>query len=213
MKILVIEDQTMMRDFLAAACVSGFAYGKIGQASDGASALAACAKLIPDLMLLDLALPDCDGLDLLPRLRELAPQSKVIVLSAHTDEVTLHRALKANVNGFIDKYSHPAVVLREAIETVMSGRQYLTQRVQQARAAIWADTSAATKIFTDREQDVLHFIGEGLSNGEIAAKLSVSEFTVSNHRCNIMNKLGIHSTPRLIHYAIEKGFTRLHAAY
>ena len=213
MNILVIEDQTMMRDFLALACASGFASGAIDQASDGASALSAVAVRVPDLILLDLALPDCDGLDLLPRLKDLAPQAKVIVLSAHTDEVTLHRALKANVNGFIDKYSHPAIVLRDAIETVMAGRQYLSERVQNARAAIRADVDAATKIFTDREQDVLRFIGEGLSNGEIATKLAVSEFTVSNHRCNIMNKLGIHSTPRLIHYAIEKGFIRLHPAY
>lgn len=202
----------MMRDFLALACAAGFATGRIDQASDGATALAAVQANSPDLILLDLALPDCDGLDLLPRIRELAPQAKMIVLTAHTDEVTLHRALKANVNGFIDKYSHPGVVLREAIETVMAGRQYLSERVQEARAAIRADGGAATKIFTDREQDVLRWIGEGLSNGEIATKLAVSEFTVSNHRCNIMNKLGIHSTPRLIHYAIEKGFTRLHPA-
>lgn len=210
MNILVVEDQTMMRDFLALACATGFASGQIDQACDGASALAATQARSPDLILLDLALPDCDGLDLLPKLRELAPQAKMIVLTAHTDEVTLHRALKANVNGFIDKYSHPGVVLREAIDTVMAGRQYLSERVQEARAAIRADGGAATKIFTDREQDVLRLIGEGLSNGEIAGKLEVSEFTVSNHRCNIMNKLGIHSTPRLIHYAIEKGFTRLH---
>ena len=200
----------MMRDFLALACASGLRGREIGQASDGAAAVAECLKLRPDLILLDLALPDCDGLDLLPRLRALAPQSKVIILSAHTDEVTLHRALRANVNGFIDKYSQPMMALQEAIATVMSGRQYLSRGVQEARAAIRTDPDAATKIFTEREQEVLRFIGEGLSNGEIAAKLEVSESTVSNHRCNIMNKLGIHSTPRLIHYAIEKGFTRLH---
>ena len=91
----------------------------------------------------------------------------------------------------------------------LAGRRYLSSAVQRLRANLRADPAAFDKILSDREQAVLRLVGEGLDNDAVAARLKISPSTAKNHRLNIMAKLDLHSTPQLIRYAIEKGFTRL----
>lgn len=209
MTILVVEDQTMVRELLAQACAQAAPSAAVSTAGLGAAALAECRRAPPDLVILDLFLPDCDGLDLLRELFALAPAARVIALSSHIDEFTLHRALGSNVHGLLDKNEQPVKVLREAIDAVMAGRQYFSSVVQRLRASLRADPNAFDKILSEREQEALRFIGEGLANEEIARQLRISVRTAKNHRANIMLKLGLHNTPQLIRYAIEKGFTRI----
>ena len=209
-KLLIVEDQTMVRELLAIACRQALPRAEVRVAGSAQGALEECAKAAPDLVLLDLVLPDGDGLALLPEIFARAPRARVIALSSHIDEVTLHRALGSRVHGIIDKNEQPIKVLGDAIETVMGGGQYLSSAVQRLRASLRADPNAFDKILSDREQEALRLIGEGMSNDEVAAKLGISANTAKNHRLNIMAKLGIHSTPQLIRYAIEKGFTRVH---
>lgn len=202
----------MIRDLLVQACISAFAPEQVGQASDGASARTQCRGVCPDLIILDLELPDCDGLDLLPDLRELAPAAKVIALSSHIDEVTVHRVLQAQIDGFVDKNGQPVDALREAVRVVMEGRQFLSPAVQGVRRALREAPEAFPKLLSDREQEILGLIGHGYTNGEIAERVGLRAVTVQTHRCNIMAKLDIHSTSHLIRYAIEKGFTRVRPA-
>ncbi len=211
-KIVVIEDQTMIRDLLVWACRSAFSPKSIGQASDAAGALKECAQINPDLIILDLELPDRDGLELLPELRRLAPSAKVIALSAHTDEVTVHRVLQSQIEGFVDKNGQPMDILRDAVTTVMEGRRYLSPVVREVWKRLRDAPAAFNKLLSDREQEVLALVGRGYTNTEIADQLGLRVITVQNHRCNIMAKLGIHSTSHLIRYATEKGFTRLRSA-
>jgi DNA-binding NarL/FixJ family response regulator len=211
-KILIIEDQVMIRDFLVMACSAELEVEQIGQAHDSTSAISECRQLKPDLILLDLELPGADGLDLLPELQKTAPGSRVIALSSHTDDFTLHRVLRSNLNGFIDKNGQSMKVLPEAVDAVMSGRQFYSPVVHQVLTKLRRDPNAFDKLLSEREQAVLGQIGLGLSNSEIAEQLGISAQTVSNHRHNIMNKIGVHGTPRLIRYAIEKGFTRIRQA-
>jgi DNA-binding NarL/FixJ family response regulator len=199
----------MIRELLVWACQSAFKPKVIGQAMDGAGALAECRKVAPDLIILDLELPDGDGLDLLPELRKAAPGARVIALSSHTDDVTVHRVLQSQIEGFVDKNGQPMDILREAVATVMQGRRYLSPVVREVWTRLREEPAAFNKLLSDREQEVLVLIGRGYTNTEIAEQLELRAITVQNHRCNIMAKLGLHSTSHLIRYATEKGFTRL----
>jgi two-component system response regulator NreC len=207
--VLVLEDQTMVRELLALACAQALPKAHVDAAGTRAAALALAKKSPPDLVLLDLVLPDGDGLDLLPEIFAAAPAAKVIALSSHIDEFTLHRALNSRVHGILDKNEQPVRILREAIAAVLDGRQYISSYVQRLRASVRADPTAFDKILSAREQEVLRLIGEGLNNEQVAARLKISASTAKNHRLNIMAKLDMHSTPQLIRYAIEKGFTRI----
>ena len=199
----------MIRDLLVWACQSTFSKAEVEQAADGAGALERCRAGRPDLVILDLELPDGDGLDLLPELRNLAPGAKIVVLSSHTDEVTVHRVMQTHVEGFVDKNSQPLEMLREAVQTVMDGRRYLSPVVREVWGRLRDEPAAFTKILSEREQEILGLIGRGLTNSEIAEHFGLRTVTVQNHRCNIMCRLDIHSTSHLIRYANEKGFTRL----
>ncbi|MBL9215483.1 MAG: response regulator transcription factor [Opitutaceae bacterium] len=209
MTVLVIEDQTMVRELLTLACLQALPKARLHAAGTCAEALAQCRRDPPDLVILDLVLPDGDGLDLLPDILAGAPAAKVIALSSHIDEFTLHRALSSRVHGILDKNEQPVRILREAITTVLAGGQYVSSFVQRLKASVRANPAAFAKILSEREQGVLRLIGEGLTNDQIAVRLGISTSTAKNHRLNIMAKLDMHSTPQLIRYAIEKGFTRI----
>ena len=201
----------MVRDLLVWACKSTFTPEVIEYACEASEALERCRTVVPDLILLDLELPDRDGLDVLPELRKLAPGAKVIALSSHTDEVTVHRILQAHIEGFVDKNGQPMAILRDAVKTVMDGRRYLSPVVRDVWQRLRDQPGAFNKLLSDREQEILALIGRGYTNTEIAERLGLRAITVQNHRCNIMAKLDIHSTAHLIRYATEKGFTRLRA--
>lgn len=206
---LVVEDQTMVRELLVIACSQALPMAQVRSVGTCRAALASCRNQPPDLVILDLVLPDGDGLDLLPDLLALAPTAKVIALSSHIDEFTVHRALKSRVQGILDKNEQSVRTLGEAITTVLEGRNYFSSLVQRLKTSARNDPVAFDKILSAREQEVLRSIGEGLTNEQIAQRLAISMSTAKHHRLSIMAKLDIHSTPQLIHYAIEKGFTRV----
>ncbi len=208
MKIVVIEDHKLVRDMLVLTCGNVAGGAEVRGAANGHDGVALCGEFQPDLVFLDLALPDGDGIDFLPRIRAACPSTKVIALTSHPDEFTIHRALRAQVNGFVDKNDQPLEVLKEAIVTVMEGRWYLSAAAQRVRMTMREDPADFSKVLSEHEQRLLGLIGVGLSNEEVARKLGISAGTVKIHRINIMNKLGIHSTPHLMLYALEKGFTR-----
>lgn len=201
----------MMRDLLAGACQSAFKPAEVGQAADGKAALDQCRALGPDLVILDLELPDRDGLDLLGELRKAAPRARIVALSSHTDDVTVHRVLQSGIEGFVDKTGQPMEALREAVATVMEGRRYLSPVIRDVWKRLREEPAAFNKLLSDREQEVLVLVGRGYTNSEIAKEMGLSPNTIQNHRCSIMSKLGLHSSSHLIRYATEKGFTRLRA--
>jgi len=212
MKIVVIEDHQLVRDMFVASCSSIVPGAAVSGASTGAQGIELCAQVQPDLVFLDLVLPDSDGIDLVETIFSTAPRTRVIALTSHSDEFTLHRALRANVHGFIDKNEQPLGLLSEAIATVMAGRPYFSSVVQRLRASLRNDPAAFNKVLSDREQELLQLFGEGLSNEEVADRVKLTPGTVKLHRRNIMSKLGVHSTPQLMRYALEKGFTRIRRA-
>jgi two-component system response regulator NreC len=208
MKIAVIEDHTLMRDLLVTACRNIIAGAEVSGARDGGTGLALCRTMQPDTVLLDLALPDRNGLDLLDELLASSPHSKVIGMSGYTDEFTLHRAMHSALHGFVDKNEQTIESLAQAIHAVHHGRRYLSELMQAAHLSLRNNPVSFDKILSDREQDLLCRFGHGLTNAEVAQELGLSELTVRNHRCRLMTKLDLRTSPELMRYAMEKGFAR-----
>jgi DNA-binding NarL/FixJ family response regulator len=207
--VLIVEDHALVREFLAKECAQilpGFAVHAAGTA---AAALESCRQHPPSLVILDLVLPDGDGLDLASPIAKLSPEVKIVALSSHIDEVTVHRAARCSIQALLDKNEQPIAVLRLAIDAVLAGRSYLSPAAQRLKAHSRADPLAFAKLLSEREQEALRLIGEGLDNPAVAARLGIEPGTAKRHRLKIMAKLGIHSTPGLIRYALEKGFTRV----
>lgn len=198
----------MVRDLLAEACRRSVHEAQVRDCGRGSEGREICRSWHPDLVLLDLGLPDVDGLELVPQLQALVKGMRIIVLSSYTDECTVHRAQQACVHGFLDKNEQPLGVLAEAVSEVMNGRLYLSPSARRMRAMLRTDPTAFNKVLSDREQQLLGLFGLGMGNEEIASRHGLSVHTVKIHRRNIMGKLGLHSTPQLIRYAIEKGFVR-----
>jgi len=207
--VLVVEDHALVRELLGSACAQALPAATIQLAGTRAATLALCRNQPPDLVILDLVLPDGDGLDLVAEIFALAASARIIVLSSHIDEFTLQRAFSSRVHGILDKNEQPVRILHEAIATVMDGRRYVSSAVQRLKASLHADPAAFDKILSAREQSVLRLVGEGLTNSEIAQRLGIGVGTAKLHRLHLMAKLNLHSTPQLIRYAVERGFTRI----
>jgi DNA-binding NarL/FixJ family response regulator len=208
-KIAVIEDHALMRQLLIKACEEAMPGSVISGARNAESGLDLCRTSKPDVIILDLALPDRDGLDVLDEILAATPNSRVIGISGYTDEFTLHRAIHSKLHGFVDKNEQTIEHLAAAIHAVMRGERYLSPAARRARLTLRNDQVAFDKILSVREQDLLRLFGRGLTNEEIAAEVNLSDLTVRNHRCRIMAKLGVRTSAELIRYALEKGFTRM----
>jgi DNA-binding NarL/FixJ family response regulator len=209
MKLVVIEDQVMVRDLIVQLCREHFPAAEVAHANDGRTGIALCDRLKPQIALLDLDLPDGDGLDRIGEIRAHSPGTKIIVITSHSDDYAIHRSLEANVAAFVDKCSLPIEAVGDAIAEVAAGRTFFSPVVQRAKTRLVRDPHAFTKLLSLREQEVLRLLGEGFRNETVAERLNVSPKTILSYRRNIMMKLGVHSTPELIRYAFKKGFTRL----
>lgn len=212
LNILVIEDHALMRDLLIKACESAMQGAAVAGARLAALGLEACRLTQPDIIILDLALPDRDGLDLLDDLLAASRNSKVIGITGYTDEYTLHRAMHSKLHGFVDKNEQTVEALAEAIRSVLKGQRYLPPAVHAMNLSLRNNPASFDKILSSREQSLLGLFGRGLTNGQVAAEVGLSELTVRNHRCRLMAKLNFRTSPELIRYALEKGFTRPRSA-
>ena len=211
MKIVLIEDQTMFRDLLKKICREHFHLAVVGEAGDAATGLALCRSRRPDMVLLDLNLPDRDGVSIAEELRAEDPEIRILALSSECDDYTLHRMFKSGVHGYVDKNRQSVDMLKQAIDEVMHGRVFFAEVAQQARWRLREEPMAFPKVLSDREQQLLSMLGGGLSDEEVARDLQLSRHTVQLHRRHIMGKLDLHRTPDLIRYAVSKGFSKLNS--
>lgn len=210
-RVLVADDHPVVRKGISACLAQQPHIQVVGEAGDGEEAFAKVMELEPDVVLMDLQMPGVSGLQATQRLRRTKAKTRVLVLSAHQLTDTLPTLLQAGARGYVLK-DCPADELTRAIETVSEGQVYFSPEI--ARLAlnqiVRGPRDGNTKEqLTEREQEVLMHIAEGLSNKEIAARLGLGVRTVETHREHIMRKLQIHSVAGLTKYAIAHGLVSL----
>lgn len=206
-RVVIVEDQRLMAEFLQFHC-RDLGLDVVKCATTYQDGLSSVRVERPDLVLLDISLPDGDGLELARIVIAEMPRIRVLAVSSHYDPWTMLQVQRIGIHGFVDKTDQRPEVLTEAIQAVMAGRVYYTPVVNQSSAAIRRDPKSFIRVLSDYETRILAMIGESFSDEEIAAALNVSSTTVQSRRRDIMKKLDIHSTPKLIHYAIVSGLTR-----
>jgi DNA-binding NarL/FixJ family response regulator len=212
-RVLLADDQRVVREGLA--LLLGLLPGieVLGTASDGEEALALAAELQPDVVLMDLRMPRCDGVEATRRLREISPDSKVIVLTTYADDRSVVEAMRAGARGFLTKDAG-ADEIQRAIAAVTRGGAAIDPSVQHhlvdafVAAPPAGEPAAAPALpdgLTPREAEVLSLIAEGLSNTEIGARLVVSEATVKSHINHIFTKTGVRDRAQAVTYAYRHG--------
>jgi DNA-binding NarL/FixJ family response regulator len=210
LRLLVVDDHPVVRKGISSCLARHPDFEVVAEAGDGQAALAKARELAPDVVLMDLDLPEMDGLAVTEILRREQPGVKVLILSMHSSSDCVIRILKAGARGYVLKGASPEELV-QAIQTVAAGRTCFSPEV--ARLALdqfveGVGEKAAGRL-TVREREVLVQIAEGLSNKEIAGRLNVGVRTVETHRGRIMRKLNIHSIAGLTKYAVGKGLVAL----
>jgi len=212
-KILIADDHKLFRDGLKTLINKHPEIEVVGEAEDGLSAVALAQKLKPDVVLMDISMPDLNGIEATRKILSERPEIKIIILSMHFDRRFVTEALKAGALGYLLKDS-TVEELVQTIHAVKSDQIYLSDKINDVvikdyiKMAKSAESSAYT-VLSAREREVLQLLAEGKATKEIAAKLNVSVKTIETHRKQIMNKLNIHSIAELTKYAIREGLTQL----
>ena len=203
-RILLADDHVVVRQGLRA-LLEQAGMVVIGEASDGQEALRSAHEQSPDVAVLDIAMPHLNGLETARRLREALPQTKIVLLTMHTEDPYVLEALQAGAVGYVLK-TQAAVDIVQAIRDVLQGGIYLSPRVSRAVVTAYLTRShLPPDPLTSREREILQLIAEGQTTKEIASRLGLSVKTVESHRINLMRKLDIHETATLVRYAIRRG--------
>jgi DNA-binding NarL/FixJ family response regulator len=206
---IIIEDQKLFADFLAG-CFRDWGMEVLLNTPWGTEGLAALGQKRPDLLMLDFSLPDIDGLEIARQV--LTDRTKagmrVVGISSHCDPWTMLQVQKLGLHGFVDKMDQNAEGLHEALVSVLNGNVFYTRVVTESSARLRQDPRAFNRVLSDYELKILGMIGRAMTDEEVAQALSISPATMQSRRRDIMKKLDIHTTPKLIHYAIVNGLTR-----
>jgi len=218
--LLIVDDHPLFRRGVRSLVEASPGLRVAGEAGTAAEALRLAAELRPDLVLLDLSLPDMGGVDLLAELRGLCPDAAVVILSMHSTMDMVAASFSAGARGYMVKDS-AGERLTQALEAVLRGEQYLDSAIspQVIRKLMdYADrkgrlTSSSYDALTRREQQILRLLAGGESPQAIAQALFVTRKTVENHRANIMAKLGLKTPLDLVRYAIGKGLVDVEEAF
>lgn len=210
--ILIVDDHPLFREGLKSLIVRNSGFQVIGEAGSGSVALQMLEDLKPDLVVMDISLPDKSGIDVTRSIRSMLPGTRVVIISMHSKIEYITEAFQAGASGYVVKES-ASERLVQGLEAVSKGEYYLDSFLSQSvvkrlmefpeRDAKIRDESYSA--LTAREQQVMRMLAEGLSTKEIASSLFISPKTVENHRSSIMDKLNLHSTLELVRFAARLG--------
>ena len=202
--IVLADDHAVMRDGVQMVLEAQPDLHVIGTADNGAEAVDLVDTLRPDIAVLDIAMPNTNGLAAAREIRQRAPATKIIFLSMHEGEEYLKEALRAGAAGYVLKRA-AATDLVAAIRAVQRGDAYLDPALTRTFDDLRDRDAGRLADLTERELEVLKLVAEGLTNRQIAARLVISVKTVQSHRTNIMEKLDLHDRTDLVKYAIRRG--------
>jgi DNA-binding NarL/FixJ family response regulator len=211
-RVLVVDDHAILREGIRALLAAQPDLEVVGQAADGLEALTEAARLDPDVILMDLAMPGLGGLEATLALKQQGRRAKVLVLSQYGDREYVRRLLQAGVSGYLLKKSAGSE-LAGAIRAVHRGGLVLDPEVARAAVAEVGPAAAGAAdpydALTDREKQVFKLVAEGKSTKEAAALLGISVKTAMSHREHLMEKLGVHNRTELVRFAIQRGVIRV----
>jgi len=209
-RVLLADDHTVVRDGLRAVLERESDMEVVAEAADGWESVRLAASAAPDVVVMDLAMPNMNGMEATRRILASNSRIGVVILSMHRDESYVLGSLKAGARGYLLKDSARTEVI-QAIRAVSEGRSFLTRKVANVLQEDYINTLQERglqdryDLLSGREREVLQLVAEGRANKEIAAFLKISLTTVETHRAHILQKLDIHSVPELILYAVRKG--------
>lgn len=204
-KILLADDHTIVRQGLKLILSAHSDIDVVGEAGNGKEAVELAQKLKPDVVLMDVAMPELNGIEATRRMLEANSRIRVLVLSMHKEAVYVREILKAGARGYILKDAIDSELLN-AVRSVARGDGYISPAVSGALLSDYRqNVTDPADLLSNREREVLQLIAEGKTNKEIATRLNLSVYTVDSHRSKIMEKLNLHSTGELVRFAIKHG--------
>jgi two-component system response regulator NreC len=209
-RVFLCDDHAMLRAGLRALLTTEPGIQVVGEAGDGAAGVEQVVALRPDVALLDITMPELDGLEATRRLHGQAPEVRVLILTMHDDPEYLFQALEAGASGYVLKRAAEADLV-EAIRTVVTDRAFLAPAAQRKLVADYLERRARGELLlpveklTPREEEVLALLAQGHTNQEIADRLVISIKTVETHRAHILDKLGLRKRAELVRYARTHG--------
>ena len=208
-RILLADDHGVVRKGLRFLLESEPDFEVAGEAADGRQAVDLTAELEPDVVVMDIAMPRLNGIDATDQIVRRSPRTGVIILSMHSDEEYLVRALSAGAKGYLLKDSAEADLVA-AIRSVSEGKPFFSPAIAKTlledylRRLQQRGLEDSYDLLSDREKEVLHLLAEGKTNKEVATLLDLSPYTVETHRNHIMQKLNLHNTAEIVLYAVRK---------
>jgi len=209
LRILVADDHELVRRGIRGLLCARRGWTVVGEAMNGREAVEKVNRLKPDVAILDISMPDLDGLQATRRIRDAVPTTEVVVLTMHESDQMVRRVLDAGALGYVLKSDLPTQLVK-AVKDVSAGKQFLTPRISDIvlkgflKTGNQVDTMGRSQVRpTSREVEVIRLLAEGKANKEIAIRLGITIRTVETHRAKIMLKVGVHSLAELIHYAIR----------
>jgi len=208
-RVLVADDHGIVRKGLRFVLERQEDLEVIGEACDGRDAVRICEESSPDVVVMDIAMPQLNGLDAAAQISRHNPDTKIIILSMHADEDYLLRALNAGVKAYLLKDSAELDLVR-AVRAVSQGNSFFSPAIAQLLAEDYTrqlqqrGLQDSYELLTEREKEVLQLLAEGKSNKEVATVLNVSPYTVETHRTHVMQKLDLHNTAEIVLYAVRK---------
>jgi two-component system, NarL family, response regulator NreC len=207
--ILLSDDHTILRQGLAALLEAEPDFHILGEASTGLETLQKVQTLDPDVLVLDLALPDINGLEITRQVRHSNPRTRIVILSMHAKEAYVLEAMNNGASAYVLKGSD-ARELTEAIHQATRGIRYLSPPLSEQSLEAYVQLTRGQEFdpyetLTNRERQILHLAAGGCSNNEIARRLTISPRTVEQHRAKVMAKLDLHNQSELVRFAIQHG--------
>lgn len=206
-KVVVADDHSVVREGLRSLIASAAGMEVVGEAADGDAALQSVLELRPNILVMDISMPGCSGLQLIKAVRRRVPETFILVLSMHQEEQYATRVIRAGAQGFITKTQSPSELLG-ALRQVARGQLFITSALAR-KVALQALTGESSRLpharLSNREYEVFVGLAKGQTVGQLADALHLSSKTVSTHKVRIFNKLGVDSLSGLVRYALEQG--------